>query len=89
MFALVALLTGSTGLVAACADATTNIFDAILHDNNTAHQSAADHDATQQKLQGLMNSACNTEQYGYFAMEVSSVSRDRTLHFLYTVEHSC
>jgi hypothetical protein len=72
---IVVLLMGSATLAAACVGATTNIFDAILHDSNTAHQSTAQHEATQQKLFGLMDSACNTEQYGYFALEVSNVFR--------------
>jgi peptidyl-tRNA hydrolase len=76
---IVALLMGSATLAAACADATTNIFEAILHDNNTAHQSAAQHEATQQKLLGLMDSACNIEQYGYFALEVSNIFRAQIL----------
>lgn len=66
------LLLNNARLVKACASQTTSIFDAILHDGNGAHQTADQYDATQQELFGLMNSACNIEQYNYLALEVSS-----------------
>jgi hypothetical protein len=70
------LFVESATLVRACADQTQSIFDAVLHDGNGAHQTPAQHDATQQKLLGLMNSACNSDQYGYLALEVSNHVED-------------
>ncbi len=64
------LLMSFATLVLGCADATTSIFDAINSAKNTAHQSAAEHEATQAKLQGLWNSACNVDQREYVALEV-------------------
>ena len=66
------LLISSTIPVEACASQANSVFDAVLHDGNGAHQTAAQHDATQQELYGLMNSACNIEQYNLLAFEVSS-----------------
>ena len=64
------LLASLLSLTKACADSSTSLWDSILHDGNGAHYSAADHDATQLKLSGLMNSACKIDQRGYFALDV-------------------
>lgn len=69
-FFLVVAITLVPVVVHGCADSSSSIFDAVSSAKNAAHQTAAEHEATQAKLRGLWNSACNTDQREYVALEV-------------------